>query len=254
MRTLALREVSLTVDAGEVLAVVGESGSGKTTLARCLLGIDRPTSGQITFDGREVTGARGSTRNWFCRRVQGVFQDPYSSLDPRWTIRRSIREALDCLGIGTRAERDARVAELLARVGLSTTLAERRPAALSGGQRQRATIAAALACEPRLLVADEPVTALDVPIQAQILNLLSELRKDLDLAIVLISHDLSVVGHVSDRVMVMHKGQVVEKGTTDEVFDHPQHPYTTTLLAAVPGVDGRRRAAVAPSREERKHI
>jgi ABC-type glutathione transport system ATPase component len=233
----AVDGVDLAVHRGEVVSLVGESGSGKTTLARCVLGLERPDRGSVLFDGVDVTRARGDRRRRFRAGVQPVFQDPYSSLDPRWTIARSVREALDAQGIGDSAEREHRVIEALERVGLPVRMAQRRPRELSGGQRQRACIAAALAAEPRLLVADEPVTALDVSVQAQVLNLLHELRRDLGLAILLVAHDLGVVAHISDRVAVMYLGRIVETGSKEAVFDAPQHPYTQALLAASPSVE-----------------
>jgi oligopeptide/dipeptide ABC transporter ATP-binding protein len=217
-----------------VLAVVGESGSGKSPLARCILRLIDPTAGRVMFDGEDVTAMKGRNLNGFRQRVQPVFQDPFSSLDPRWTVGRSVREALDAHAIGTRDERDARVADLLDRVGLSPELAIRRPHELSGGQRQRVGIAAALAPSPALIVADEPVSALDVSVQAQVLNLLAELQRDLQLAILFVAHDLAVVEHISHRVAVMYLGRIVETGTTEAVFRDPQHPYTQALLAAIP--------------------
>ena len=230
----AVEGVDLDVAPGEVLAVVGESGSGKSTLARCILRLIDPTAGQVVFDGEDVTAMAGRRLNGFRQRVQPVFQDPFSSLDPRWTIGRSVREALDAHAIGTKLEREARVADLLDRVGLSPELAARRPHELSGGQRQRVGIAAALAPSPVLIVADEPVSALDVSVQAQVLNLLAELQRDLQLAILFVAHDLSVVEHISHRVAVMYLGRIVETGTTEAVFRDPQHPYTQALLAAIP--------------------
>jgi oligopeptide/dipeptide ABC transporter ATP-binding protein len=230
----AVEGVDLDVARGEVLAVVGESGSGKSTLARCILRLIDPTAGQVVFDGEDVTAMTGRTLNRFRQRVQPVFQDPFSSLDPRWTVGRSVREALDAHAIGTKLEREARVADLLDRVGLSPELAARRPHELSGGQRQRVGIAAALAPSPVLIVADEPVSALDVSVQAQVLNLLAELQRDLQLAILFVAHDLSVVEHISHRVAVMYLGRIVETGTTEAVFRDPQHPYTQALLAAIP--------------------
>jgi oligopeptide transport system ATP-binding protein len=230
----AVEGVNLDVAQGEVLAVVGESGSGKSTLARCILRLIDPTAGRVVFDGEDVTAMTGRRLDGFRQRVQPVFQDPFSSLDPRWTVGRSVREALDAHAIGTRHERDARVADLLDRVGLSPELAARRPHELSGGQRQRVGIAAALAPSPALIVADEPVSALDVSVQAQVLNLLAELQRDLELAILFVAHDLAVVEHISHRVAVMYLGRIVETGTTEAVFRDPQHPYTQALLAAIP--------------------
>jgi ABC-type glutathione transport system ATPase component len=234
----AVDGVSLDVKAGEILAIVGESGSGKTTLSRCLLGLERPTSGSILFDGEPVGRVRGASGRRFRRQVQAVFQDPLSSLDPRWPARRLIREALDCLNIGSRADREATVDQQLTLVGLPPAIASRRPAAMSGGQRQRVAIAAALACRPRLLIADEPVTALDVSAQAQILNLLSRLREELGLAILLISHDLAVVGHISDRAAVMYRGRIVESGRIAALLANPRHSYSKELVAAIPTIDG----------------
>ena len=237
----AVEGVDLEVRRGEVLAVVGESGSGKSTLARCILRLIDPTSGQIVFDGVDVTRTRGRDLSRFRQRIQAVFQDPYSSLDPRWTVERSVGEALDASRIGTKDERVARVRDLLERVGLSATLANRHPHELSGGQRQRVGIAAALAPSPELIVADEPVSALDVSVQAQVLNLLAELQRDLGLAIVFVSHDLAVVEHISHRVAVMYLGRIVETGPTEELFGDPKHPYTKTLLDAIPQPDPSRR-------------
>jgi peptide/nickel transport system ATP-binding protein len=237
----AVEGVDLDVAPGEVLALVGESGSGKSTLARCILRLIDPSAGRIVFDGVDVTRARGAGLDVLRRRVQPVFQDPFSSLDPRWTVGRSVGEALDAQAIGTKQERAARVADLLDRVGLPGSLADRRPHELSGGQRQRVGIAAALAPSPELIVADEPVSALDVSVQAQVLNLLAELQRDLDLAILFVAHDLSVVRHISHRVAVMYLGRIVETGTTQDVFGNPQHPYTQALLAAIPVPDPSRR-------------
>jgi oligopeptide/dipeptide ABC transporter ATP-binding protein len=210
--------------------LVGESGSGKTTLGRCVLGLQTPSAGRVLLAGAD-------TEADVHRLVQPVFQDPYSSLDPRWPARRTIREALDAQRIGTPAEREARVDQLLAQVGLQPELGRRLPRELSGGQRQRVAIAAGLAPGPRLIVADEPVSALDMLVQAQILNLIDGLREDLGLAILFISHDLAVVSHLADRVAVMYLGRIVEQGTVREVFSAPRHPYTRALLDAHPPAD-----------------
>lgn len=236
-RLHAVADVDLDVRSGEILGVVGESGSGKTTLGRCLLGLTAPTSGTISIGGQYFQPSDPVLR----RAVQPVFQDSFGSLDPRWTVRRSVREALDAQGIGSPGERDARVTELLEQVGLGAELGESRPSALSGGQRQRVGIAAALAPRPKLLVADEPVSALDVSVQAQILNLFAALRRDQGVTIVFITHDLSVIEHLADRVAVMYVGRIIEVGPTDAVFAAPAHPYTQALLAAAPHPDPTRR-------------
>ena len=229
-RLRAVAGVDLSVGSGEIVALVGESGSGKTTLGRCVLGLQEPTAGAVS-----VRGSRGRRDRY--RYVQPVFQDPYSSLDPRWPVRRTIREALDAQRIGTPAQREARVDELLGEVGLHSDLGGRLPRELSGGQRQRVAIAAALAPGPQLIVADEPVSALDMLVQAQVLNLVDGLRAQFGLAILFITHDLAVVRHLADRVAVMYLGQIVEEGTVGEVFDEPRHPYTRALLDAHPAAD-----------------
>jgi oligopeptide transport system ATP-binding protein len=233
-RVAAVNDVSLAVERGHTLGLVGESGSGKSTLGRCILGLVKPDAGQISFDGVEVHALSGRQLQDFRRRVQPVFQDPYGSLDPRWPVGKSVREALDCFRIGTTSDRDERVRDLFARVGLNPALIGRLPSHLSGGQRQRVGIAAALASSPELIIADEPVSALDMSVQAQILNLFRDLQEDLGVASIFITHDLGVVQHVSDKVAVMLKGSIVEAGDTDQVMNHPQHAYTKNLLAAVP--------------------
>jgi oligopeptide transport system ATP-binding protein len=230
----AVAGVDLDVAAGEIVALVGESGSGKTTLGRCVLGLLAPTAGSVTLDGVDVRERGRGGHAPVPRLVQPVFQDPYSSLDPRWPVRRTIREPLDAQGIGGGESRAERVRELLGEVGLSESVGRRRPRDLSGGQRQRVAIAAALAPRPRLIVADEPVSALDMLVQAQILNLIDALRAEHGVAILFISHDLGVVRHLADRVAVMYRGRIVEEGPVRQVFDEPRHEYTRTLLDAHP--------------------
>ncbi len=233
-RTRAVDGVDLHVDRGETLGLVGESGSGKTTVARCVLGMTRPTSGSVVFDGQDVAALSRRQRRDFRRRVQPVFQDPFASLDPRWVVGRSIAEALVAFGTGTAADRRARVEDLLDRVGLPAAYADRYPAQLSGGQRQRVGIAAALASGPDLVVADEPVSALDVSVQAQVLNLFVQLQRDLGVAVLFVSHDMGVVEHLSHRVTVMRRGVAVETAPVDRLFAAPEHEYTRALVAAVP--------------------
>jgi oligopeptide/dipeptide ABC transporter ATP-binding protein len=232
-RLTAIEDVSLDLQRGESLGIVGESGCGKTTLARCIVGLQRPDSGTITIDG-EVMGAK---RNAAERRaVQLVFQDPYSSLNPRMTIGSVLKELLATHEIAEGETAEERSRALLALVGLPADALTRNPGAFSGGQRQRIAIARALAVEPRLIVADEPVSALDVSIQATILELFAELRDRMGISLVMISHNLAAVRHVCDRVAVMYLGKVVEVGDTQEVFADPRHPYTRSLLNAVPQV------------------
>ena len=233
-RIVALDDVSLTVGPGRTLGLVGESGSGKSTLGRCILGLTKPDDGAVVFDGVDVLSLSSRALRNFRRRVQPVFQDPYGSLDPRWPVGRSVRESLDSFRIGTPDSRRQRVLDLFDRVGLSTALVDRLPTNLSGGQRQRVGIAAALASEPELIIADEPVSALDMSVQAQILNLLADLQQDLGVASIFITHDLGVVEHVSDEVAVLFHGAIVETGETNQVMNRPTHDYTRTLLAAIP--------------------
>ncbi|NUS58891.1 MAG: ABC transporter ATP-binding protein [Streptomycetaceae bacterium] len=233
-RVVALDDVSLELRRGETLGVVGESGSGKSTLVRTLVGIHAPTSGRILFEGRDLTKpGRAELRN-LRRHVQMVFQDPYASLNPRMTVGAIIADPLVSQGIGTVADQRRRVAELLERVGLDAAAADRHPRDFSGGQRQRIGIARALAPEPSVLICDEPVSALDVSVQAQVVNLLADLQAELGLSMIFIAHDLAVVRQISHRIAVMRAGRVVETGPAEELCAHPRHPYTRDLLAAVP--------------------
>ena len=233
----AVSGVSLDVHAGTTVGVVGESGSGKSTLGKLILGLLRPTAGQIIFAGEDVAGA--TRARWFelRREIQVIFQDPYASLDPRQHVEDIIREPLDIHGVGTPAERRKRVADLMERVALSRRRARMLPHELSGGLRQRVGIATALALGPKLIVADEPVSALDVSVQGQIVDLLAELQCSTGVAYLFISHDLGVVREVSDRVAVMYLGRIVEQGPAERVYAHPQHPYTRALLSAIPPAD-----------------
>ncbi|GAA4881587.1 ABC transporter ATP-binding protein [Kitasatospora terrestris] len=229
-----VREVSLRLAAGETLGLVGESGSGKTTVSRIVLGLEEPDTGAVRLDGQPWSGLPERRRRALRPRLQAVQQDPLSSFDPRWTVARVIGEALARTGVPRGRARTARTTELLDQVGLSAALLERRPTELSGGQRQRVAIARALAPAPRILVCDEPVSALDVSVQAQILDLLDDLRRDTGLAMLFISHDLGVVQHLADRVAVMQDGRLVETGDADELFARPAADYTRRLLAATP--------------------
>ena len=232
----AVADVSFDVREGEVMGIVGESGSGKTTLARCLLGLIPPTAGQIEFDGHDLIGASGQDRRRLRRDLQVVFQDPVGSLDPRLSVRDIVAEPIRTHEPG-RPVTDDDMLPLLEEVGLARGHLRRRPHELSGGQCQRVAIARALALRPRVVVLDEPTSSLDVSVQAQILNLLTDLRERHGLTYLLVSHDLSVVRHVTDRVAVMYLGRIVEQATTEELFRSPRHPYTRALLAAAPSVD-----------------
>jgi oligopeptide/dipeptide ABC transporter ATP-binding protein len=230
----AVDGVTFTVNEGETLAIVGESGCGKTTLGRCLVRLYEPTSGTIRFRGRDVSHISERAFRPLRSEIQMVFQDPYSSLNPRKSVSSIIGDVLKAHGAGDKAHVNAEVNDLLSRVGLRPEHARRRPRAFSGGQRQRIGIARAIALRPRLIIADEPVSALDVSIQAQIVNLLSDLRDEYGLTLVLIAHDLGLVRHVADRVAVMYLGKLVELASADDLHAKPVHPYTEALLSAIP--------------------
>ncbi|MDV2684313.1 dipeptide ABC transporter ATP-binding protein [Alkalihalophilus lindianensis] len=233
----AVDDVSFTVYEGEILGIVGESGCGKSTTGKSILRLIEPTEGEVKFEGRDVTKLSDEEMRKLRRDMQIIFQDPYASLNPRHTIERIISEPLLVHGMGTKEERRKKVAELLEVVGLSSYHANRYPHQFSGGQRQRIGIARALAVNPKLVICDEPVSALDVSVQSQILNLMEDLKDEFKLTYVFIAHDLSVVKHISDRVGVMYLGRMVELSEKDALYDEPKHPYTKALLSAVPVPD-----------------
>lgn len=246
--TTALDAVDLTLGEGHALGVIGESGSGKSTLVRLLLGLDKPTSGSVHIDGREVdASASARSLRWLRRETGIVFQDPYASLDPRMSVGRIVGEPLWALGIA--GDRRARVREVLTQVGLDAAAADRFPHEFSGGQRQRIALARAIAHRPRILVGDEPLSALDVTVRAQILGLFDQLRQDEGMTIIMVSHDIGVVQNLCDRVVVMKDGRIVERGETASVLRSPEDDYTRALLAAIPSITPPREAPADSRRD-----
>jgi oligopeptide transport system ATP-binding protein len=235
----AVDDVSFSIDRGETVGLVGESGCGKTTTGRALLRLERATAGTVEFDGTDVFGISEQEMRRLRARMQIIFQDPYASLDPRMSIGASVAEGLVAQGVRDRKELDRSVARTLSMVGLRSDMSDRKPHELSGGQRQRVVIARALVCEPDFIVCDEAVSALDVSVRAQILNLLQDLQEQLSLTYLFIAHDLATVQHVSDRVAVMYLGKIVELADANDLYEHPRHPYTRALLAAIPDPDPR---------------
>ena len=233
----AVDGVSFFVRPGETLGLVGESGCGKSTLGKCLVRLYEPTAGTISLEGKDITKLSQSKLRPLRKGIQMMFQDPAESLNSRFSVRQVVREPLDILNVGTRKERNAKVDELLEKVGLPASAADKFPVEFSGGQRQRIGVARAIALNPKLLVLDEPVSALDVSVQSQVLNLLVELQKELNMAYIFIAHDLAVVKHISDRVAVMYLGKIVELADSETIYKSPRHAYTKALLSAIPEAD-----------------
>jgi oligopeptide transport system ATP-binding protein len=249
----AVDGVSFSIEEGTTLGLVGESGSGKSTTGYCVLQLMRPTAGSVRFEGTELTELKGEALRKMRRQMQIVFQDPYSSLNPRMTVGDIVSEPLEVHGIGTRKSRRASVRQLLDVVGFDPSFTNRYPHEFSGGQRQRIGIARALALNPKLIVCDEPVSALDVSIQAQILNLLRDLQQDFGLTYLFIAHDLAVVRAMSDTIAVMNQGVIVEAGEADQIYESPQNEYTKALLTAVPVADPRRQRERKAERRRLRH-
>ncbi len=231
----ALQEIELEIHEGEVLGVIGESGCGKSTLGRCLVGLHKPSEGEILFEGKNIAGAKSKDKLKLCKNIQMIFQDPYSSLDPRHTAADSVSEPMVVhKTVRGKAAMEERVLELFQQVGLDVQHMNRYPHEFSGGQRQRLNVARAISINPRVIICDEPVSALDVSIQAQVINLLKKLQKEYNLTYVFISHDLSVVKYVSDRIVIMYLGRIVEICKGGDIYKNPLHPYTQALLSAIP--------------------
>ena len=230
----AVSDVNLTVYKGEVLGVVGESGCGKSTLGRTILQLEKPTSGHVYYNGQDLTALSGEQLRQMRRKLQIIFQDPYASLNPRMTIKELISAPLEAFQIGTKEEREQRVLHMMQLVGLDESYLYRYPHEFSGGQRQRIVIARALILRPEFVVCDEPVSALDVSVRSQVLNLMKQLQKELDLTCIFISHDLSVIKYICNRIAVMYLGHLVELADKDELYERPAHPYTKALLDAIP--------------------
>jgi oligopeptide/dipeptide ABC transporter ATP-binding protein len=246
----AVDGVNLSVMPGETLGLVGESGCGKSTLGRAVLRLEDPTEGRVLFEGRDIAKASKQELFTLRRELQIIFQDPYSSLNPRMTVGEIVREPLLVHRVGGKAEQVEKVRALMETVGLTGEMLERYPHEFSGGQRQRIGIARALALNPKLVIADEPVSALDVSVRSQVLNLMVKLQREFNLTYVFISHDLSVVEHVSDSIAIMYLGRIVEKGPTQRIFSRPAHPYTRALIAAIPVADPEQRHESVPVKGE----